>query len=405
MPGSIALLIVAAGRATRAAAALPKQYALLAGQSVLSRCVEAFATQSAIARIQVVIHPDDRALYDAAVREWSTRLEPPALGGATRQESVRAGLRALKTNPPGIVLIHDAARPFVAADLIDRVIAALGSNSGAIAALPVADTLKQVGEAGIIRGTVERAGLWRAQTPQGFEFTAILDAHEAAFAAGRTDFTDDAAVAEWAGIDVVLVTGSERNVKLTTKGDLETAERMIAGGALAHPAEVRTGVGFDVHRTKAGDHVWLCGVRIPHSAGLDGHSDADVALHALTDAILGAIGDGDIGEHFPPADSRWQGAPSRLFLADAARRVADRGGRVANVDLTLMCEAPRIAPHREAMRAAIASILRIGHDQVGVKATTTEGLGFTGRGEGIAAIATATVELPRRHLGPSPTGA
>lgn len=402
---SAAVLIVAAGRGKRAGSVLPKQYTLLAGETVLSRSVGAFASHPAISQLLVVIHPDDMGQYEAAVAKSQARLRPPAFGGATRQDSVRAGLQALKRDAPQLVLIHDAARPFVTSDLIDRVIAALASNSGAIAALPVADTLKQVGAGGIVRGTVNRAGLWRAQTPQGFDFTAILDAHEAAFAAGRTGFSDDAAVAEWAGIDVVLVAGSERNLKLTTEADLEMAERLLAAPAPLPAAALRTGLGLDVHRFAAGDHVWLCGVRIPHSARLEGHSDSDVALHALTDAILGAIGDGDIGEHFPPGDPRWRDAPSRLFLADACRRVTARGGRIANVDITILCEAPRIGPHRAAMRAEIASILDIQPEQVGVKATTTEGLGFTGRGEGIAALATAAIELPQRGAGVLPTSA
>jgi 2-C-methyl-D-erythritol 4-phosphate cytidylyltransferase/2-C-methyl-D-erythritol 2,4-cyclodiphosphate synthase len=308
-------------------------------------------------------------------------------------------LQALKREAPNAVLIHDAARPFVSSDLIDRVLTALRSSAGAIAALPVSDTLKQAGAGVIIRGTVNRSGLWRAQTPQGFDFAAILDAHEAALGAGRSDFSDDAAVAEWAGIDVALVEGSERNIKLTTEADLAMAAVLAAGPMVPAQFTVRTGIGFDVHRFAAGDHVWLCGVRIAHSARLEGHSDADVAMHALTDAILGAIADGDIGEHFPPTEARWRSAASRLFLVEAGRRVAARGGRIANVDVTMMCEAPRIAPHRAAMRAEVAAVLGIEPDRVGVKATTTEGLGFVGRGEGIAALATASVELPRGDPG------
>jgi 2-C-methyl-D-erythritol 4-phosphate cytidylyltransferase/2-C-methyl-D-erythritol 2,4-cyclodiphosphate synthase len=259
----------------------------------------------------------------------------------------------------------------------------------AIAALPLADTLKRAGPDGRhIAATLDRAGLWRAQTPQGFRYDAILKAHEAAAAAGREDLTDDAAVAEWAGIPVELVEGSEANVKLTTAEDMARAGMSVNAAAVP---DVRTGQGFDVHRFAAGDHVWLCGVHIPHTHALDGHSDADVGLHALTDALLGAIGDGDIGQHFPPTDPRWRGAASHLFLADAARRVRSRGGAISNVDVTILCEAPKIAPHREAMRARIAEILGLDVARVGVKATTTEGLGFTGRREGIAALATATV--------------
>jgi 2-C-methyl-D-erythritol 4-phosphate cytidylyltransferase/2-C-methyl-D-erythritol 2,4-cyclodiphosphate synthase len=315
------------------------------------------------------------------------KLGPPVNGGETRQASVLAGLRALAGPAPDHVLIHDAVRPFVSADLISRVLAALAAAPAAICALPLADTLKRAGADGRIAGTLDRTGLWRAQTPQGFRFADILAAHEAAAAAGRTDFTDDAAIAEWAGLAVALVPGSEANAKLTTAEDLAMADRALA------PADVRTGIGFDVHRFAPGDHVWLCGVRIPHSHRLEGHSDADVALHALTDAILGAIGDGDIGQHFADTDPRWKGAASHLFLADALSRARARGGSIGNVDVTLLCEAPRIAAHRDAMRARIAEILQISVDRVGVKATTTERLGFLGRGEGIAAMATATVIL------------
>ena len=255
----------------------------------------------------------------------------------------------------------------------------------------VADTLKRVDAAGTITGTVDRDRLWRAQTPQGFRFADILAAHRKAGAAGRDDFTDDSALAEWAGLRIAVVEGSEANRKITTSEDLVMADAALSKSSLP---DVRTGTGFDVHRFAAGDHVWLAGVRIPHTHTLEGHSDADVALHALTDALLGAIGDGDIGQHFPPSDMRWKGAASRLFLEDAARRVSASGGRITNVDLTILCEAPRIGPHREAMRTAIAGMLGIDISRVGVKATTTEGLGFTGRREGIAAMASATVVLP-----------
>lgn len=396
-----AALIVAAGRGSRVGSAIPKQYVPLRGECGLSMCLRAFLAHPHIARVQVVINPQDRARYEAVASCWPERISPPVAGGATRQDSVRAGLQALKSDPPNRVLIHDAARPFVSAELISRVLEALRTNAAAIAALPVTDTLKHAGGGAIIRGTVNRVGLWRAQTPQGFEFGAILDAHEAAYAAGRGDFPDDAAVAEWAGIDVALVAGDERNIKLTTAADLAMAAALAAGAAI--PTVVRTGIGFDVHRFAEGDHLWLCGVRIAHTARLEGHSDADVAMHALTDAILGAIGEGDIGEHFPPSEEQWRNAPSRAFLADARRRVEARGGRVANVDVTIICEEPKIAPHREAMRKKIALLLGIDLERVGVKATTTEGLGFTGRKEGIAALATACVELPTRGAGEVPT--
>lgn len=388
---STAALIVAAGRGARAGrpGIGPKQYATLAGRSVLARSIDRFSGDNAIVAIQVVIHPDDGPLYAAAVAGSRAPLRPPVLGGARRQESVRAGLTALKEMNPRFVLIHDAARPLVPAEVILRVREALASAGGAIAALAVTDTLKHAGGGSVIRGTADRAGLWRAQTPQGFVFADILAAYQAAHAAGRDDFTDDAAVAEWAGIDVVLVPGSERNIKLTTAEDFSMAERLLAAAP-----DVRTGTGFDAHRFGGGDHVWLCGVKIPHTSALVGHSDADVGLHALTDAILGAIAESDIGEHFPPGDPRWKGTASRVFLEDAVRRVRARGGSIGNADITLICQEPRIAPHRQAMRQAIAGILGIGLDRVAVKATTTEGLGFAGRREGIAAMAIATVVLP-----------
>jgi 2-C-methyl-D-erythritol 4-phosphate cytidylyltransferase/2-C-methyl-D-erythritol 2,4-cyclodiphosphate synthase len=398
-----AALIVAAGRGTRAAgpkAPVPKQYAQLGAASVLARSLGAFLEHPEIGLAAVAIAESDRERYNRAIAGGHpelAKLAPPVSGGATRQRSVLNGLRALAPFAPSQVLIHDAARPFVSPDILDRVLEALRRGPGAIAAVPLADTLKRAGPGGRIAGTLDRAGLWRAQTPQGFRFADILNAHEAALAAGREDLTDDAAVAEWAGIPVELVEGSGANLKLTTAEDLEMAARLVQSGHGATPGEVhpdvRTGQGFDVHRFAAGDHVWLCGIRIPHAHTLEGHSDADVGLHALTDALLGAIGDGDIGQHFPPSDPKWRGAASHLFLEDAARRVRERGGTISNVDVTLLCEAPRIGPHRETMRSRIADILHIDVARVAVKATTTEGLGFTGRREGIAALATATVVM------------
>jgi 2-C-methyl-D-erythritol 4-phosphate cytidylyltransferase/2-C-methyl-D-erythritol 2,4-cyclodiphosphate synthase len=389
-----AVLMVAAGRGERVAGAhaVPKQYARIGGEAVLTRSLKTFLSHPAIGLVQVVIHPDDRSLYDTAVAGVSGPIAPPVCGGQSRQASVRAGLRALKAANPDHVLVHDGARPFVTHELIDRVLAALGQHAGAIAALPLADTFKRGGVHGLIAESIGRGDLWRAQTPQGFRFAAILAAHETAAAAGRSEFTDDAAIAAWAGHAVALVPGEERNFKLTVAEDLAMAERLIANVCVV--PDVRTGTGFDVHRFAPGDHVRLCGVDIPHTHTLEGHSDADVGLHALSDAILGAIAEGDIGQHFPPTDPRWRGTASQTFLKEAARRVAARGGRISNVDVTLLCEAPRITPHREAMRTAIAAILGIDVARVGVKATTTEGLGFTGRHEGIAAAATATVILP-----------
>jgi 2-C-methyl-D-erythritol 4-phosphate cytidylyltransferase/2-C-methyl-D-erythritol 2,4-cyclodiphosphate synthase len=383
MPGSAAI-IVAAGRGTRFGAPLPKQYLPLGGTVLLRRTLEAFARHPRVDFVRTVIHPDDRARYEAAAEGLG--LPPPVAGGATRQDSVRNGLESLVEQGPDRVLIHDAARPFVPPELIDAVLAALGEAPGAIAAIPVRDTVKR-GEAGRVAATLDRTTLWRAQTPQGFRFAEILAAHRAVV--GR-DLPDDAAVAEQAGLAVALVPASEENFKVTTTDDLDRAERLLA----AKLGDVRTGQGFDVHAFGPGDHVWLCGIQVPHSQGLVGHSDADVGLHALTDAILGALGAGDIGMHFPPSDPQWRGAPSHRFLRHALELVKAAGGMVAHADVTIICERPKVGPHREAMTARIAEILGLDRRRVSVKATTTEKLGFTGRGEGIAAQAIATIRLP-----------
>lgn len=381
-PPRVAALIVAAGRGVRAGGGLPKQYRPVGGRPVLAWSAAAFARHPRVAEVRVAIHPDDRALYDAAGAGLD--LGAPVHGGATRQDSVRLGLEALATEAPDIVLIHDAARAFVSAALIGRVVDAIAPGAGAIPALPVTDTLKRGGD--LVEATVPRDGLWRAQTPQGFPFAPILAAHRQA--QGRA-LTDDAAVAEAAGLPVAIVAGAEENVKLTAPED-------FARAAPPAPAvlEPRTGTGFDVHRFEPGDHVWLCGVKVAHEVGLKGHSDADVGLHALTDAILGALANGDIGTHFPPSDPQWRGAPSDKFLAHAAGLVARAGGRIAHADVTLICERPKIGPHKSAMRARIADILGLDPTRVSVKATTTEGLGFAGRREGIAAQAAATLLLP-----------
>jgi 2-C-methyl-D-erythritol 4-phosphate cytidylyltransferase/2-C-methyl-D-erythritol 2,4-cyclodiphosphate synthase len=387
MPGNVAL-VVAAGRSQRLGAETPKQYLPLGGRPMVRRSLAAFVAHDGIDAVAAVIHPRHRELYEAAAAGLD--LLPPVPGGATRRESVLRGLEGLEERAPERVLIHDAARPFVDETIISRVLAALDEAPGAIAAVPVVDTLKR-GADGRIEATVERSGLWRAQTPQGFRFADILQVHRDAWEAdAETEFTDDAAVAERAGLPVVLVMGSEDNLKVTTEEDLRRARRLAEAGA----GEVRTGLGFDVHRFAAGDHLWLCGVRLPHSQGLAGHSDADVGLHALTDALLGAIAAGDIGAHFPPGDPKWRDAPSEVFLRHAGGLVAARGGAIVNLDLTLICEAPKIGPHREAMIARIAEILGLPEDRVSVKATTTEKMGFAGRGEGLAAQAVATVRLP-----------
>ena len=376
-------LIVAAGRGRRLPGDRPKQYRQLAGRPVLRRSVESFLTHPAIDRVQIVFNRDDETLYREAVANMD--LPPPVEGGETRQDSARIGLNAIAEFAPAKVLIHDGARPLVPPALIGRVVKALDGNPAAIPALPVNDTLKR-GSGGVIAATVDRAGLWRAQTPQGFRFDAILEAHNAA-AAG--DQTDDAAVAEAAGIPVALVDGAEENVKITTEDDLARAGRWLAAAN-----ETRVGSGFDVHRFGPGDSVRLAGLSIPHDQSLIGHSDADVVLHAVTDAVLGALGAGDIGEHFPPSDPAWRDADSRRFLLHAVELMAARGGRIAHLDVTVICERPKISPHRAAMAASLAGLLGLAADRVSIKATTTEGLGFTGRGEGIAAQATATLALP-----------
>ncbi len=379
-PATLAL-IVAAGRGQRAGEGLPKQYRQVGGQSVLRRTLAAFLDHPRVDAVQVVINPADRALYDAATAGLS--LPEPLAGGATRQESVRLGLEAIDADR---VLIHDAARCFVAAAVIDRVLDALAHDEGAVPALPVSDSLRRGGSH--VEAEVDRDGLYRVQTPQGFRFDLIRAAHRSA-AAGATD---DAAVLRAAGGHVALVEGEEANVKLTTPGDFARAEAALAGAMTS-----RTAMGFDVHRFGPGDHLWLCGIRVPHRQGVIGHSDADVGLHALTDAILGTIGDGDIGQHFPPSDPQWKGASSDRFLAHAAARVAARGARIDHVDVTIIAERPKVGPHRDAMRQRIADILGIGVAAVSVKATTTEALGFTGRGEGIAAQAVATVRVPNEE--------
>ncbi|MEC9367825.1 MAG: bifunctional 2-C-methyl-D-erythritol 4-phosphate cytidylyltransferase/2-C-methyl-D-erythritol 2,4-cyclodiphosphate synthase [Pseudomonadota bacterium] len=387
-----AVVIVAAGRGERSGGmpgGTPKQYRLLAGKPVLGHAIDAFAASMAVDGIKVVIRQEDQELFRDLTSVSGRKVLPPAIGGPTRQASVMAGLVALEPAKPEHVLIHDAARPFITGDVIGRVIDGLQQAEAVLPAVRVSDTLKRA-ERGIVTASVNREGLWAAQTPQGFHFDRILAAHRAAADARRDDFTDDTQLIEWAGGEVSIVEGSAGNVKLTSGDDFALAE----GRAGRAGADIRSGTGFDVHAFCPGDHVWLCGVRVPHGMALAGHSDADVGLHALTDALLGAIGDGDIGAHFPPSDPRWKGAASHLFLADAAERLRRRGGRILNVDVTLICEAPKIGPHRDAMRARVAEILGIPPERVGVKATTTEGLGFTGRREGIAATAIASVAMP-----------
>ena len=380
MGGTVAL-VVGAGEGQRFGGELPKQYHLLAGVAVMRRSLKAFMDHPDVSVVQAVIHPNHHELYDAAVQGLA--LPVPVDGGATRQGSVLNGLESLNADEPSTVLIHDAARPLVDPGVISRVLAALQTSPGAIPALAVADTLKR-SDGQFVETTVDRQGLWRAQTPQGFHYQNILAAHRQA---GGDELTDDAAVAERAGLAVAIVEGSEDNVKVTRTGDMVRAERILGAG------ETRTGLGFDVHRFGPGDHVMLCGVKVPHEFGLEGHSDADVGLHAVTDALLGAIGEGDIGTHFPPSDPQWKGTESDIFLRHAGDMIAGKGGRISNIDVTLICEQPKIGPHRAAMIKRMAKILRITEHRISIKATTTERLGFTGRGEGIAAQAAATVVL------------
>ena len=375
-------IIVAAGSGIRAGGGVPKQYRAVAGQPLLRHAVERLLGHPAITGVSVVINPECRALYDDAVAGLG--LPEPIAGGATRQDSVLAGLEALAENPPEIVLVHDAARAFVPDAVIDALVAAFADPDvdGACPALPQVDSLRR-GEAGRFCGSVDRDNLWRVQTPQGFRYPALLAAHRAA-APGATD---EVAIALAAGLTVAITPGDERAFKVTEPDDFAKAEAMTTYSS-------RAASGFDVHKFGPGTHVWLCGVQVPHDHGLIGHSDADAGLHALTDALLGTIAAGDIGDHFPPSDERWRGAASDQFLAHAAALVRERGGLIDHVDVTLICERPKVGPHRDAMRARIAEILNIAIDRVSVKATTTEKLGFTGRQEGIAAQAMASVRLP-----------
>jgi 2-C-methyl-D-erythritol 4-phosphate cytidylyltransferase/2-C-methyl-D-erythritol 2,4-cyclodiphosphate synthase len=394
MPRTVAL-IVAAGRGHRAGGDLPKQYRTIGARSVLRHTLEQFLGHSAIEAVQVVIAAPDRVLYD--MQTAGLTLRRAAVGGPTRQRSVLNGLEALVDEPPQIVTIHDAVRPLVSPEIITRTIAAVADSevAGAVACMPVIDTLKRV-ESGRVIATVDRQGLWRAQTPQTFRFEPLLAAHRAVAALGDSEdtaLTDDVTVAEHAGLEIAMVEGEERNFKITTQDDLDRVRR-----ELAPHLETRTGTGFDVHAFGPGDTISLGGITIPHTQALVGHSDADVALHALTDALLGAVAAGDIGQFFPPSDPQWKGVASERFLRHAADLVTRGGGRIVNVDLTLICEQPRIAPHREQMRTRIAAILGIAQHRVGLKATTTEKLGFTGRGEGIAVQAVASVEMPVTDL-------
>ncbi|MBN9889044.1 bifunctional 2-C-methyl-D-erythritol 4-phosphate cytidylyltransferase/2-C-methyl-D-erythritol 2,4-cyclodiphosphate synthase [Salipiger abyssi] len=374
-----AVIIVAAGRGTRAGGALPKQWREIAGKPVARWTLEAFAH---LPRLVLVIHPDDRALAEAVAAGLPVTLVD---GAEDRAGSVRAGLAALADAPPERVLIHDVARPCVSRASIDAVVAALATHPGAAPALAVTDAL-WIGENGQVTGTRDRAGLYRAQTPQGFRYDAIAAAHATQTGAAA----DDVQVARAAGLDVAIVPGEERNLKITGPEDFARAETLLKGDAM----DIRLGNGYDVHRFGAGDHVVLCGIKVPHGRGLQGHSDADVGMHAVTDALYGAMAEGDIGRHFPPSDPQWKGAASEIFLRHAVELAGSKGFAISNIDLTLICERPKIGPHAAEMTAEMARITGLASDRISIKATTSERLGFTGREEGIAAIATATLVKP-----------
>jgi 2-C-methyl-D-erythritol 4-phosphate cytidylyltransferase / 2-C-methyl-D-erythritol 2,4-cyclodiphosphate synthase len=415
MINRVAVIIVAAGRGTRLSASsndLPKQYLPLASRPILSHTLDAFLAHPRIDSVLVVRHRDDEALYNDVINQLSSdkkcALLPSICGGATRQASVFNGLAAVKALDAQFVLVHDAARPFVSSETIDAVIDRLEAGQKAVLpAVPVCDTLKRLDPESQVMETVDRTNLWAAQTPQGFDFPTIYEAHARAANLGKFDFTDDTAVAEWAGHSITIADGNADNFKITTAEDLDRARKMIemadhtttlenqpTNSSLSGLADIRMGTGYDVHAFDTGDAVILGGISIPHDKKLKGHSDADVVLHAITDAVLGAIGDGDIGAHFPPSDPKWKGAASDQFLIDAIRRVTDLGGRIAHIDATVICEAPKIGPHRDLIRQSIANICGLPLTRVSVKATTSEQLGFTGRREGIAAMAAATVRLP-----------
>ena len=402
MPRNIAL-IVAAGRGHRVGGPLPKQYRYLQGRAILAHSVATFASLPIIDAVRVVIHPSDDALYQNAVSVLDSNMQqkllPPVAGGETRQDSVRLGLESLAADSPDAVLIHDGARPLVSVAIIERSLDALNENIGAIAATPLSDSLKRASaDDRMIEQDVARRHLWRAQTPQTFRFAEVLAAHRAALGHNTTD---DAAVAELHGLAVALVAGEEENIKITTEADMARAEQLLENqpGKAPSPAEqtwrVKTGMGYDVHRfSDSGDHLMLCAVRVPFERGVASHSDGDVALHALVDAILGALAEGDIGVHFPPSDEKWRDAKSEIFVTHAMKLLAAKGGILDHVDITLICEQPKLSPHRDEMKSRLISLLGLAPDAISLKATTTERLGFTGRAEGIAAQAIATIRVP-----------
>lgn len=385
--GKVAVLVVAAGRGHRFGGELPKQYRTIDNRMILSRTLGVFCAHPAINYVRAVIHPDDLPLYKVA-SEGMPILDP-VYGGPTRQDSVRLGLESLEKENPDIVLIQDGARPFTDFGIINKVLEAVSPTTGAIPGLPVTDTIKTIkidGEKKIIEKTIDRSTLWRVQTPQGFTYKEILEAHKKCIG---MELTDDAAVAETVGISTVIVPGSEDNFKITTTDDLSRAEQLIKSRLVS----IRSATGFDVHQFEEGDFCTLCGVKVPHTAKLKGHSDADVGLHALTDALLGAIGSGDIGLHFPPSDMKWKNADSAIFLKHAVSLVKAIGGEIVNADITFICERPKIGAYRLQMVENLSKLLNISSNAISIKATTTEKLGFTGRSEGLAAQACVSVRI------------
>lgn len=388
---TVAAVIVAGGSGLRAGGEKPKQYQLIGGKPVIWWTLKAFLDHPGISHIQAVIGEGHEEMF--AESTVGLDLYPAVVGGSTRQDSCRTGVESVARHSPAKVLIHDAARPFVSRDLISHVIAWLDRYPAVIPGMPVAETIKYA-PGGIIDRTVDRAGMWTAQTPQGFGFAEILKAHRDAHENAAANLTDDASVAERAGISIAMIPGRIENRKLTTAEDIEIADHAMMAREFANLPDIRVGQGIDIHAFDDGDAVILCGVRIPHSRKLKGHSDADAAMHALTDAVLGTIGEGDIGVHFPPSDPKWKGAASRIFLDHAVALLHRRGGMVANADITILAEAPKIAPHIAAMKAVLAPLLHVSPDRIAIKATTTETLGAIGRKEGIMAFATVTVRLP-----------
>jgi 2-C-methyl-D-erythritol 4-phosphate cytidylyltransferase/2-C-methyl-D-erythritol 2,4-cyclodiphosphate synthase len=388
---SVAVVIVAGGAGFRAGGELPKQYQLIGGRPVIWWTLKAFVDHPGVSHVQTVIGAGHGSLFAEATE--GLKVAPPVIGGDTRQDSCRIGIAACTGAGLQKVLIHDAARPFVSADLISHVIAELDRSEGVVPGLPVADTMK-FAPGGLVERTVDRQGLWGVQTPQGFDLKSILVAHEKAYDQDLGGLTDDAAVAEKFGIKVRVIAGHVENRKLTTAEDIREADQFLMAKANSERPDVRVGQGIDFHEFEGGDAVVLCGIKIPHDRKLKGHSDADAAMHALTDAILGALGEGDIGTFFPPSDAQWKGVSSAIFLRKAIELLNERNGIIANVDITILTEAPRVGPHIVAMKALLSPLLHVSPDRIAIKATTTEKLGAIGRREGLATFATATVRLP-----------